>query len=89
MCVGYSVKRVLTNDTQVLKKQHDLDNNVKSLWDTISSTLDFMNEAEPLTKIKGMENTVRAIFDQICTCVNFLKEYGEEPFIGKLLAFAL
>ena len=82
------MKRVLTNNTQVLKKQQDLDKKVKSLWDTISSTLDFMNEAEPLTKIKGMENTVRAILDQIYTCVNFLRKYGEEPFIGKLLAFA-
>ena len=81
------MEQVLTNNTQVLKKQQDLDNNVKSLWDTISSTLDFMNEAEPLTKIKGMENTVRAILDQIYTCVDFLRKYGEEPFMGKLLAF--
>lgn len=73
----------------MLKKQQDLDKKVKSLWDTISNTLDFMNEAEPLTKIKGMENTVRAILDQIYKCANFLREYREEPFIGKVPCICL
>jgi hypothetical protein len=69
---------------QAVADQVDRDDRIRSLWETVKTTLDLV---DPLGKLKDMplyKKMVEAILKQIYECVLFLRWYAGKGFGGML-----
>ncbi|KAG6888389.1 hypothetical protein C0995_008710, partial [Termitomyces sp. Mi166 len=65
---------LITIGYRVLQTQYDQDNKVKDLWDTVCTTIEFLNEAEPLQFVKHLSGTIQAIMEQLHACIVYLTQ---------------
>jgi hypothetical protein len=78
----------LTEISQVLRNQTELDTNIKELANSMVKLFSLVKETQPLTeKIELFNKTLELMAEQTIECAVFIKDYASRGFLGKWKAF--